>query len=536
MAEGIVLAGLINNPEGNDGKGSPFDPTVNANGPGTASTPSSARCIELKFVKPRTTPTRRSPTRRRCSRPAEARANAVNLQGRMDKPEGLIVHHVLGEVAALTDPKTGRAAVRGDGPDGSKHFDRIRNGGLKIVTTIDQNVQQIAVREATRNPESNMDNKPGNLQAALVAVEPGTGAVKAYYGGDSGNGGDFAGSYRDPVLSNGEDRCCGGHPSGATIPALHPRDRPDGRLLDRLVLERRVAAAVPGQRPDRQEPGQATPARATRPRRSAVRAPRSGAPWKRSTVMSLNTPFFALAEKVGPAKVIDTARAAGITEMWADGRRQVQEDRPDAANKGADVFPKYFNTEVAFGQYPVTVLDHAGGIATFAARGVAAKTHFLKEVWEDGKKTYGEVINPKRIPGFTDQMADDLNAVLQGVPQHYSLKLKDGRPIAGAAGAWQLGQATADNAHAWMVGYTAYDPANKSHRPGDRGLGRQQGRGAEDRRQERQGHHRRYPARHRSGATSSTTPSPRSTCRRPPSPRGRPPATRRLGTGVSPAP
>jgi len=92
------------------------------------------------------------------------------------------------------------------------------------------------------------------------------------------------------------------------------------------------------------------------------------------------------------------------------------------------------------------------------------KTHFLKEVWTGGKKTYQEVINPKRIPGFTDQMSDDLNTVLQGVPKHYNLKTHDGRQIAGKTGTWQFGdnKGQGGNAHAWMVGYSAYDPSKKS--------------------------------------------------------------------------
>ena len=42
-----------------------------------------------------------------------------------------------------------------------------------------------------------MAGQPTNLQAALVAVEPGTGRVLAYYGGDDGTGADYAGFYID---------------------------------------------------------------------------------------------------------------------------------------------------------------------------------------------------------------------------------------------------------------------------------------------------------------------------------------------------
>ncbi|GAA3240406.1 transglycosylase domain-containing protein [Dactylosporangium siamense] len=461
MAEGVVLAGLIDNPEGTEGKGSPFDPTVDAKQARDRFDAIKRTVIKLNFV-------RSEDADQKLAYPAkvltaaEARANSITVQAGLDKAEGLIVHHVLGEVAALTDPKTGALLYEGTGPEGKKHFDRIRNGGLKIVTTIDKTVQQIAVREGSRNAESNLDGQPGNLQAAIVAVEPGTGAVKAYYGGDSGNGGDFAGSYRDPVLGAGEDSCCGGHPAGASFQPY--------ALATGLMAGYSTDSYWNGESPQEfpaSGRGAQNPIRNAGENNAAAPFCRSGsAKWctlDESTVLGINTPFFGLAEKVGPAKVIDTARAAGITEMWATvqggGVRKVDLTQ----NKGSDVFPKFFNTDVAIGQYPVTVLDQAGGIATFAARGVAAKTHFLKEVWENGKKTYGEVINPKRIPGFTEPMADDLNAVLQGVPLHYGLKLKDGRPVAGATGAWQLTPGSADNAHAWMVGYTAYDPATKSN-------------------------------------------------------------------------
>ncbi|WP_327001756.1 penicillin-binding protein [Dactylosporangium sp. NBC_01737] len=460
LAEGIVLAGLIDNPEGNSGKGSPFDPTVDAQQAHARFDEIKRQMIAMHFVTPEDAD-QKTAYPAKVLTAAEARANAVNVQGGMDKPEGLIVHHVLAEVAALTDPKTGQRLYEGTAPDGVKHFDAIRNGGLKIVTTIDRTVQQIAVREASRNAESNMGQQPANLQAALVAVEPGTGAVKAYYGGDSGNAGDYAGYHRDPVLGTGEESCCGGHPGAPFSVYTLATALMDGYSTDSYWN---------GESPQ-DFPGSGRSIKMNNPVRNVgettAAAPqcRSGSPkWctlDEVAVMSLTAPLFGVAEKVGPAKVIDTARAAGITEMWATVDGKVQ--KVDVAgNNGQAVFPKYFNTEVAIGQYPVTVLDQAAGMATFAARGLAARTHFLKEVWTNGKKTWTEVVAPKRIPGFTEQMADDLNGVLQAVPQHYGLKMHDDRQVAGAAASWQLGPTTA-NAHAWMVGYNAYDPADKSN-------------------------------------------------------------------------
>ncbi|MGI5240654.1 transglycosylase domain-containing protein [Dactylosporangium sp. CA-139066] len=458
LAEGIVLAGLIKSPEGNDGKGSPFDPSVDATRAHERFDYIKQQMVALDYLTPADAEQKAVyPTRVLTA--AQARARAATVYGGMDKPGGLIVHHVLGEVAALIDPATGKPVYEDTDRDGAKHFDRIRNDGLKVVTTIDPTMQQVAIREASRTAESNMDKQPANLQAALVAVEPGTGEVKAYYGGDSGNGNDYAGSYRDPVLGNGQDSCCGGHPAGATFNVYTMATG----LIDGYSTDSHWNGESPQDFP---ASGRAiknnNPVRNLGEGNLASPPCASGsAKWctlDESAVLSLNVPFFALAEKAGPDKVIDTARAAGIGTMWATVNGTAQ--KVDlTTTTGRDVFPKYFGPEVALGQYPVTVLDQAGGMATFAARGAAARTHFLKEIWTDGRKTYAAPVRPVRIPGFTEAMAADLSAALQGVPQHYNLTPHDGRQVAGATGTWQLGP-TSDTGHAWMVGYTASDPGH----------------------------------------------------------------------------
>ena len=46
-----------------------------------------------------------------------------------------------------------------------------------------------------------MKGVPDSQTAALVAVEPYTGRVVAYYGGPKGEGTDYAGYWSDPILS-----------------------------------------------------------------------------------------------------------------------------------------------------------------------------------------------------------------------------------------------------------------------------------------------------------------------------------------------
>ncbi|MGN6167060.1 MAG: transglycosylase domain-containing protein, partial [Solirubrobacteraceae bacterium] len=61
--------------------------------------------------------------------------------------------------------------------------------GGKIITTIDPRAQQLA-RDAVK---TELRGQPSNLHSSLVAIDPRSGAVIAYYGGSEGNGFDLAG-------------------------------------------------------------------------------------------------------------------------------------------------------------------------------------------------------------------------------------------------------------------------------------------------------------------------------------------------------
>ncbi|MFC7478798.1 hypothetical protein ACFQX7_00270 [Luedemannella flava] len=82
------------------------------------------------------------------------------------------------------------------------------------------------------------------------------------------------------------------------------------------------------------------------------------------------------------------ARNAGIRDMWSytgDERKRV-----DLRDAGADLTT--FGTEVGIGQYPVTVLDQANAMATFA-QGVRAEAHFVKQVTK-----VGAVVHAEKLP------------------------------------------------------------------------------------------------------------------------------------------
>ncbi|HET8587954.1 MAG TPA: penicillin-binding transpeptidase domain-containing protein, partial [Candidatus Limnocylindria bacterium] len=171
-----------------------------------------------------------------------------------------------------------------------------------------------------------------------------------------------------------------------------------------------------------------------------------------ATVHSYNVPFYKVTKLMGVDKVVAMARSAGITTMWntGDGKPYDLKDIDQTANK-----PFFY--QAGYGQYPITVFDHATGISTFANRGVYNRPHFVLKIERPipGTDKY-QLVGGEKLKGVRtiDQgIADDVNSVLQEIPPTNGHTLSGGRPVAGKTGTWQCGQ-TAHNCHGWFVGYT----------------------------------------------------------------------------------
>jgi membrane peptidoglycan carboxypeptidase len=358
----------------------------------------------------------------------------------LNSPTGLVVNHVLSELRT-SQPFAGQAP------------DYIRNGGFRIVTTVDSRAQAVAeaaadIRRPTAPPVD--QGQPANWQAALVAIEPGTGRVLAYYGGNDGTGADFAGWYYD---ANGEAHGYGEHPPGSSFKVYDLAEA----LRQGISLSSHWDSPAVKEFPNSGR----TNASPTGPvRNSSSASCQPDCTLIQATVASLNVPFFDLTEKLGPTNVLDMASKAGIDSMWTDATGQQAPVRVDlrpasgtdndaAANKNAPT-AKSFSTEVGIGQYGVTVLDHANGMATFAAGGERAQAHFVRAVYRHGDLVYAEQLTQSPV-GLTPAQVDELTSVLAQVP---SAKLPDGWDAAGKTGTWQAGNSSTQNAHVWMVGYT----------------------------------------------------------------------------------
>jgi membrane peptidoglycan carboxypeptidase len=169
-----------------------------------------------------------------------------------------------------------------------------------------------------------------------------------------------------------------------------------------------------------------------------------------ATVASLNVTFFGLTERLGAANVIDMAIKAGVDSMWANEKGRQAPLRIDLRGKSGRDVVQHFSTEVGIGQYGITVMDHANGMATFAAAGKRAQAHFVRSVTKNGKDVYAEHLTQTDV-GLDQDQVDELNWTLSQVE---AAKLANGWDSAGKTGTWQFGKSTTQNAHTWMVGYT----------------------------------------------------------------------------------
>ncbi|MGH3714711.1 MAG: transglycosylase domain-containing protein [Micromonosporaceae bacterium] len=319
---------------------------------------------------------------------------AIGAQFGLTKPTGHVVKHVKSELAKL-----------GITPD------MLNTGGYTIHTTINPKMQKAAEQAVAKV----MKGQPGNLASSLVAVQPGTGRVVAYYGGKDGAAGlDYAG-YHQP-----------GSSFKAYVLAA--------ALANGISVKSYWDGSSPMEFPDRDKPI-----------RNSENTQCKNCTLERATVLSLNTTYYALASKLGKDKVLELASKAGIRGMQTDARGDAIDLTTDPAEAS-----KNFGNEIGIGQYPVTVLDHANGFATFAANGVRAEAHFVDKVMQGGEELHK--ITPKTSRAFDAEVAADATYVLRKVVGAGE-NLKDGRAAAGKTGTQDL-NGTAENVHAWMCGYT----------------------------------------------------------------------------------
>lgn len=348
----------------------------------------------------------------------------------LDKPTGLVIKQVERELMKNGVFPRGK---KGDrlGPLGPT-IRGLQSGGYKIVTTINKKAEDHAIKVAKHD----LKGQQKGLADALVSVQPNTGKVIAYYGGSDGSGFDTAGSTHQPGSSFKVYVLAAALMNGYSMDSYWNGDGEEkfpGRGGDGKVHNSdNEACNDGGTGPDGTK-------------RCSL---------KEATSLSLNTVFYALTKKLGKDTVLKLAHECGIDKIVptaVDGKKQPAIDLTKVSPEDAAQRPGIGN-EVGFGQNPVTPLDHASGLATFANNGVYTTEHFIETMKDnDGHLKYKPTIKHRRV--FSAAAASDISWVLQTVARAPNQFIQPKREQANKTGTWQYGKSTTENSQAWTVGY-----------------------------------------------------------------------------------
>ena len=327
-------------------------------------------------------------------------------------PTALIVQRVLAELQA-------------NGISESEVYAR----GMHIQTTIDRSAQSAAL-SAIKVTFATLTPQQRTLKNALVAVNPATGGVLAYYGGP--NGTNYAGLQDEFDYAGIGSRPAGSSFKPYTLATVLTQTLQKTPGKPPLTLSSHVDGSyrvtIQGTK-IQNDPGDLSVSGPSVTIANAIK-------------YSLNTTFDLLAAEAGPGNVAKTAHAAGISPADASGRPTLVE-----AN-GHTAFG------IGIGDYAVRPIDQAVGFATFADNGIAHDPYFVQKVTDaNGAVVYQhknagtQVLDPK--------VANDVTLALEPIAAFSGDPLANARVSAAKTGTVGIqNDPNGNNSDAWMVGYT----------------------------------------------------------------------------------
>lgn len=326
----------------------------------------------------------------------------------------------------------------------SQHYTdaQIYGGGLRVQTTLDQNIQNDAENAVNRM----LSGSSYPVDMALASVQPQTGFVEAMVGGRGFGGsspgqqvnlalGGCAGPFKKQVLTSAS--CWSGHMITGGGGGRQP-----GSSWKPFVLATAFEQGIPPSTPYSapgvyQIPGCVVPAGQQASACEIHNDEGDGYIGQTNlafaTWQSINTVYAQVAPQVGCGNVAATAKKLGIETAYYSTP------------------PFFYCPTYALGIDGVSPLDMASAYSVFANHGQrAAPTPILEIVNAQGKVL---VNNIKPLPKTTQvlpaNVADNVTNVLQGViASGTGTAARLGRPAAGKTGT------TSNNTDAWFVGFT----------------------------------------------------------------------------------
>ncbi|MGH3361390.1 MAG: transglycosylase domain-containing protein [Nocardioides sp.] len=293
----------------------------------------------------------------------------------------------------------------------------IEGGGLRVTTTLTKKAMTAAeqgVLEA--RPEGFKDKQ---LHIGVASVEPGTGALRGFYGGQ-----DYLQSQINWAVAGGQ--------AGSTMKAFAlPAAIKDGFSLKDTFNGNSPIVLPDGT--DFENQGDTDYGSAI----SMIRAAED----------SVNTAFIDMTMSMddGPRKIVDMANRMGIPPAEPERRKA-----PGFPNATPGLAPQ---TGVALGSATVSPINMANGYATLANGGQAAEPYLIEKVVDvNGETVYNHKVKNEDAVG--EDIASDVTYALQQVVASGSGTAAQalGRPVAGKTGTATTGKGAVSSA--WFSGYT----------------------------------------------------------------------------------
>ena len=299
----------------------------------------------------------------------------------------------------------------------------VYEGGLKVYTTLDMDLQQVAERALEKHlqsleadtktkfthanyvppaADSTRSGRTPYLQGSLVAIDPRTGYVRALVGGRDWNQSNF--NRATQALRQ---------PGSAFKPFVYVAAIDNGFHPTDVIVDEPVS--FPGGNGQLYEP------------QNYDKKFRGPVTLRYALQQSINIPAIRLLRKVGTSLVASYARRMGIRSSLGQ------------------------NLSLALGSSEVTLIDLTSAYGVFANRGIRNDPLFVLKV-EDKNSTVLEKNTPRPTEVLSEQTASVMTSMLQSVVDHGTGFPARARgflnPAAGKTGTMD------DYMDAWFVGYT----------------------------------------------------------------------------------
>src|SRR5215211_1473594 len=285
-------------------------------------------------------------------------------------------------------------------------------GGLRVRTTLDLKMQ----RQADDTVKRILDNPKTDPKAALVAIDPRNGAVRAMYGGRS---------YRSRQWNYATDSV-----------------RQAGSTMKPFVLAQALNAGISV---NTNYPGPAELIVDGEDFHNYGDTPYGMLNLRDATRLSVNTVYVQLMQAVGPDPVVKFARAHGL-EAELDGRAGT--DRDPRPLEAPPLLKPVLSQSLGSGS--VTTLQLASAFGTWANRGVHQTPHLVEKVVDTRGRVLEDYTHQQGKQVIAQVHADTINMVLKGAVENgtgTAARLFD-REVAGKTGT------SSDYTDARFVGYT----------------------------------------------------------------------------------